>query len=83
MYKHKAENSTNDRGGFLGLVKFLAKKNHKDINAIYSETEGRLVFKIFIMLVKMTEATREEMMICQKELFDAYELNDHGNGMDV
>ncbi len=43
---HKTEKYTNDRGGFLGLVKRLAKQNRKDINAMCSETERRLIFEL-------------------------------------
>ncbi len=50
---------------------------------MYSETEGTLVFKLFKILVNMTESSREEIMQYQKELFDDFELNDCGNGMDI
>ena len=35
--KHNTEKYTNDRVGFLGLVKSSSKQNCQNINAIYSE----------------------------------------------
>ena len=61
----------------------MNKSNCKDINVICSEQEERLVFKLFKMLVNMTEGTREEMIQYQNELFLSFKLNDPGNGIDI
>ena len=45
--------------------------------------KGNLVFKLFRMLINMTEPNREEIMQYQKDLFDAFELNGKDNGIDI
>ena len=76
-YLYKASNPDSDTGGWYGLVERSNIQDRENIMAMARPKEGRCVFRLFNLLMKMSDTGKEEMMAYQKELFDLFDLRRH------